>query len=57
MSQKKKMINQLGEIWKLAEGHCVSKTFQPCGATAMESSGISIAEHIWPVHCGPPTSQ
>lgn len=52
MSQKKKMINQLGEIWKLAEGHCVSKTFQP-----LESSGISIAEHIWLVCYGPLTLQ
>lgn len=26
MSQKKKMINQLGEIWKLEESHPVSKT-------------------------------
>lgn len=39
MSQKKKMINQLGEIWKLAEGHCVSKTFWPCRITATGKFG------------------
>lgn len=38
MSQKKKMINQLAEIWKLEESHPVSKP-QSCGTTATGNLG------------------
>lgn len=55
VSQEKKMINQLGEIWKLEESHPVSKTSELWGCSHWKVRGFPwlktfghLAMVLWP---------
>lgn len=55
MSQNKKMINQLGEIWKLEQSHLVSKASEPWGCSSWKVRGFPwletfgwLAMLLWP---------